>query len=704
MIFIKQVKEMHISMKGIAKLCLLVVFIYLSSYLGLEYYRPFHIATEAFSSFIAFSILMMSINTHEISNNIPFLFLGVAFGFSGVFNVIHIIASNGVGYFQGDTTNLSMTFSIIQRYMTATSILFCVILLQKSSKAITSFRIVFVFFVISSLLLLWVFSWEGFPDSYIPGVGNTPFKIVSEYILSFVTIISAGILIKRRKYIESKVFFLLQTYFYSTIFCNVLFTFYIKQDEITNVLAHILKVIAFYCIYASIVKVGLKTPYKLLFNEINRKNNSLKIKASKLKQAVYELQKESELRKNIEDMFIENEACYKLLIENSRDIIIIYNEAKIVFANEGAAGIIGIDMPEKLLGKSVNEFLHQHIWKKPQKMFEENSSQNIPPVYETELVSVDGRITPVEVTSIYISYNKEPAVLSLIRDISSQKQIEKMKKAVEEDKKLLNETLEFNRLITEFFSNVSHELRTPLNVILSALQVLALEENKVISYQEEEKKRRYIQTMKQNCYRLLRLINNLIDITRIDSGYIQPNMQNHNIVSVVEDITLSVVEYAQSKGIELIFDTNVEEKVIACDPDIIERIMLNLISNAIKFTEEGEQISVELIAEDDNVNISVKDSGIGIPDDKCQIIFERFRQADNSLSRNHEGSGIGLSLVKAFVEMHGGDISVISELGKGSEFIINLPVGKAYDTENTKNNIISGGNSEKISIEFSDIN
>jgi PAS domain S-box-containing protein len=672
--YIGEKREKDSIMKGIAITSLLLVFIIVSSYLGLRYYRNFHVVAEVFSSFIAFSILMMVGNTYELSKNLPFLFLGIAFGFAGGFNVIHLLASNGVGFFQGDTTNLSMTLSIVQRYITAISILICFRLFYKSYKIVTTYTIILSFSVVSVILLLWIFLWGGFPNSYTAGYGSTPFKIASEYIISALTIISSIILFKGKKYIDSKVFVLLQIYFYVCILCNILLTFYTVQQEITNVTAHVLKVISYYLVYNAIVKVGLKTPYKLAFNELN--------------QTVYELQQENKLRKNIEEMFLKNEASYKLLIENSRDTIIIYSQGKIVFANEGAVCLVGMDRPDKLLGKTVTEFFKFNT--------EQTQEDTIAPAYETQVINVDGRTTPVEVTNAFITYNNKPAILSLIRDISPSKQIEKLKKDVETDRKLLNETLEFNRLITEFFSNISHELRTPLNVILSALQVLELE--KLI-----DKKDRYIKTMKQNSYRLLKLINNLIDITRIDSGYVTPQMQDYNIVGVVEDITLSVAEYVEDKGIKFIFDTNVEERVISCDPDNIERIMLNLISNAVKFTDKGDLISVVVLDQGDNVQISVKDTGVGIPKDKLQIIFERFRQADNSLSRDHEGSGIGLSLVKALVEMHGGTINVKSSLGQGSEFIIKLPVRRITNTEVVEHNIFYKNSTEKISIEFSDI-
>ena len=678
---LREEKEKGYFIKSIAMFFTLLFFVVVSSYLGLRYYRFFHVGVESFSSFIAFSIFMIAANTYELSKNIPFLFLGIAFGFAGGFNVIHLISSNGVGFFQGDTTNLSLSLSIIQRYMTAISILICFRLVYKSYKIVTAYTIILSFSAISVILLLWIFLWKGFPNSYIMDYGNTPFKIASEYIISALTIVSSIILFKGRKYIESKVYLLLQFYFYATILCNILLTFYTMQQEVTNVMAHILKVISFYLVYRAIVKVGLKTPYKSIFTELN--------------QTVYELLQENELRKNIEEMFLKNEASYKLLIENSRDTIIIYSQEKIVFANEGAACLVGMDKSDKLIGKLATEFFKFNT--------EQTLKDTIAPAYETQVIGIDGKAIPVEVTNASITYNNKPAMLSVIRDISPRKQIEKMKRNVEEDRKLLHDTLEFNRIITEFFSNISHELRTPLNVILSALQVLQLEEYKDASEELAEKKDRYINIMKQNSYRLLKLINNLIDITRIDSGYITPQFQNHNIVSVVEDITLSVAEYIEDKGIKFIFDTNVEEKIIICDPDNIERIMLNLISNAVKFTNKGDLISVIVLDKGDNVQISVKDAGIGIPEDKLHVIFERFRQADNSLSRNHEGSGIGLSLVKALVEMHEGTINVKSSLEEGSEFIITLPVRRIDTPETVEHNTFYKDSTEKISIEFSDI-
>lgn len=275
----------------------------------------------------------------------------------------------------------------------------------------------------------------------------------------------------------------------------------------------------------------------------------------------------------------------------------------------------------------------------------------------------------------------------------------------EEKNRILSETMEYEKLRTDFFANISHELRTPLNVIFSAEQMLDLMLRNGSIEDNKYKINKYMKTIKQNCYRLIRLIGNLIDITKMDAGYFEVNLQNEDIVKVVEDITLSVAEYVGNKNINLIFDTEFEEKIIACDLEKIERIMLNLLSNAVKFTSANGNIFVNVYEKDCKIFVSVKDTGIGIPKHLQDAIFERFIQADKTTSRNREGSGIGLSLVKSLVELHEGSISLISEDNKGAEFIFQLP-NRTVDIEekqDANSNCINNESVERIHIEFSDI-
>ncbi|MDT8717180.1 hypothetical protein IAI10_10980 [Clostridium sp. 19966] len=260
-----------------------------------------------------------------------------------------------------------------------------------------------------------------------------------------------------------------------------------------------------------------------------------------------------------------------------------------------------------------------------------------------------------------------------------------------------------DRLKAEFFSNISHELRTPINVILSTVQLLNLFSRDGSLKSENRDIDKYLGIMKQNSYRLIRLVNNIIDITQIDSGYLKLSMAKHNIVEIVENITQDAVQYIKDKNISITFDTDVEEKIISCDSEAIDRIMLNLLSNAVKFSKPNGKIIVSVCDRESFVDIIIHDDGIGIETDKQNIIFERFAKVDKSLTRNNEGSGIGLSIVKSLVEMHGGRIALESEYDVGTTFTISLPANKKITYKEIAMKEISTAHEEKIDIEFSDI-
>jgi signal transduction histidine kinase len=210
--------------------------------------------------------------------------------------------------------------------------------------------------------------------------------------------------------------------------------------------------------------------------------------------------------------------------------------------------------------------------------------------------------------------------------------------------------------------------------------------------------------MSQNSNRLTKLVDNIIDMTKIESGYYKLEIKKVNVVSVVENVSMSIEEYVKNKGLSLIFDTDIEEKIISCDPDAIERIMLNMLSNAVKFSGKGEYIYVSIMDDVDRIIIEVKDTGIGIPNENINNVFERFVQVDKSFTRQNEGSGIGLAIVKSLIEMHKGSIELTSELNKGSKFTITLPVeieGSRKIEEAAEREGIGSG--EKVAIEFSDI-
>ncbi|WP_026886094.1 sensor histidine kinase [Clostridium beijerinckii] len=389
-------------------------------------------------------------------------------------------------------------------------------------------------------------------------------------------------------------------------------------------------------------------------------------------------------------------------------VFILDTNYKILFVNKGVEKLLNINNFKNILGRDLFEIgiVHKDYRDIILNRFEKVLKHNISvPIIEEKMIQFDGNIIPVNIYSGAIEYEGNPCILSVIRDISEHKKSENLRLKIQEQSKLLDKAAEYDKLKTEFFANLSHEFRTPLNVMLSTLQLLNLIGANKTTTDSKDKISKYYNIMKQNCYRLLRLVNNLIDITKIDAEYFKLSLKNENIISTIEDITLSVTEYAKNKGLDIIFDTNVEEKIMACDADKIERIMLNLLSNAIKFTSSGGSIFVNIMDKKSSIIVSVKDTGVGIPPDKQLSIFKRFVQVDKSLSRKREGSGIGLSLVKSLVELHDGTIKINSEYGKGSEFIIELPFKVLPESENiiSDEDLAKESNIQRIKIEFSDI-
>ena len=249
----------------------------------------------------------------------------------------------------------------------------------------------------------------------------------------------------------------------------------------------------------------------------------------------------------------------------------------------------------------------------------------------------------------------------------------KLRKEMEKNEQLFKKVLSLEQNKNNYFVNLSHELRTPLNV-LSSINQLIKEFTKKDNFITPEKLSYYMGIMDRNCSRLLSLINNLIDHTKIENNSYIINKKDEDIVYLVEETVLDMKDYIEEKGLELIFDTDVEEKVIRCDKVDIERCIINLVGNAVKFTPEGGLIKVLIQDLDDKVKIIVKDNGIGISEENQKIIFDRFNQVVDESSEQKGGSGLGLTITKQLITLHNGEIYVESEVGVGSEFIIILPV------------------------------
>lgn len=643
----------------------------------------FHASIEIFINFIFVLVFVFAFNTYSVNKNNFLLILGTGYFFVAILGISHLLTFTGMRFLSStDGLKITTQLWIASRYMGVFTFLIAMAFILKPNKKFNPYTLFIIYLSITAFLLLSIFEFKIFPDCYVIDVGLTPFKVISEYILCITFWGTAVIFAKLSKSMDRYLFVCLEFFLILSGVSEMFFTSYIAVSEWINVSGHITTLIAAYFMYKGVVEAGLKKPYNLI-------NYDLDIAGNKLKQ--------------FEEILFSNEECFNMIINNSDSAIFVVSDNKFVFANKKTAELLAIENAEDIIGLDlervmVDEFRNSAYGRINNAIFNKGSV----PFTESKLLRLDGQIIDIEVTNRFCMYNEKPSAMVMFRDITSRKQIQLLENSILENKKLISKTTELNKMMIEFFSNISHELKTPLNVLLGAVQILSLPDNNKHNTLIQSSSNKYLKTMKQNCYRLVRLVNNLIDISKFDSGYFKLNLHNHNVVTVVEDITLSVADYAKNNGIDLIFDTDIEEKEMAIDLDKIERIILNLLSNSIKFTDKGGQISVSLIDKDNKIQISIKDSGVGIPKDKLNVIFERFGQVDKTLARNKEGSGIGLSLVKSIVDMHHGTIKVLSEFGNGSEFIIELPV-RLVEEEQVSDSRLYESKVEKINIEFADI-
>ncbi len=396
-------------------------------------------------------------------------------------------------------------------------------------------------------------------------------------------------------------------------------------------------------------------------------------------------------RKKAEEALRDNQMLLRMIIEGVSDLIYLKDKRScMVMVNPPVERQLGL-ASDIILGKSDMDLLRNEqqakaIIENDQKIMETGDEETIEEY-------VDDKVFLSKKAPWCDTSGKVIGLIGISRDITERIDlIKKLKQTAEELKQK-------NQLITDFFINVSHEFKTPLSIMMISTEL-------VEQYLEQEEPdipgiRRSIAYIRQNMFRLSRLVNNLLDITKIDAGFMQPRLTDKDIAGLLRFLVGSLQPYAEKKKVAIHFAGPQREIIIPTDTAIIDRIILNLVSNALKHTLQGGEICIRLYWLGDKVCIAVRDNGSGIPDGKKEIIFDRFRQVNTSLARSSEGCGIGLALVKSLAQMLGGRVWVESKQGHGSEFFIELPLLKETCKETIEVEGLPLG--ERIEMELSDI-
>lgn len=381
-----------------------------------------------------------------------------------------------------------------------------------------------------------------------------------------------------------------------------------------------------------------KNMYSFIFKNIHNINEKLDIINYRILKENKELEKSKlEIEKG--------KQRYKELLNSIPRAVIIINTInhRIIYYNNEFQELIGFSSIRKIINKKIEDVVNFN--------FEILEEINVSEVYFGKTKFMKKKDLEIR----FSNYNKNKEEITIVfEDITNKVKIEKIKSEIE--RKKLNDNIKKN-----FLANVSHDFKIPINVICSAIQLESL----LISNNDLEGVKKYNAISKQNCLTLIKLTNNIIDISKINSEYMNPKLIYGDIVSFIEDNVASFIEYAKIREISIIFDTDIEEVYMRYDKEFMERIILNLISNAIKFTPYNGIINVEIINDENYIYISVKDTGVGMNKDFAKEVFDKYSKG---VTGNIQGTGVGLYVVYNLVHLQNGEIWVDSEVGQGAKF------------------------------------
>ncbi|HEY2914929.1 MAG TPA: PAS domain-containing sensor histidine kinase [Candidatus Angelobacter sp.] len=382
------------------------------------------------------------------------------------------------------------------------------------------------------------------------------------------------------------------------------------------------------------------------------------------------------------------ESRFRKLLEAAPDAILEVNpEGQITLLNEAAEKIFGYSRGE-LLGLNVENLVpaamrgghseHRASYAGHPK------TRPMGTGLELQGQRKDGSLFPVEISLSPNWIEGSLHVIASVRDITQRKLVEDRIRVLQQqytaELTAKNEQLEArnleveqaNRLKNEFLASMSHELRTPLHTIIGFSELLTEQLEGPLN----EKQIRFVGHILQDARHLLELINEILDISKIESGRLELKRETFDFNHCVEEVLAGIRQQASSKNITL-ENKNRFQNTLYADRLRVKEILYNLLSNAVKFTPEGGKVWIESADGENSLDVSICDTGIGIPEAEQSLIFDKFYQAGDSRKAAREGTGLGLAITKHLVELHGGHVSIVSRPGHGSRFTVSFPLAQA---------------------------
>jgi len=580
-------------------------------------YLLFHSIAEIFSILVAFGIFVVAWNARRLLDNSYFIFIGIAFLFVGLLDLAHTLAYSGMGVFPEYGTNLATQLWVGARYMQALSLLIAPLLIGRRLRVNW---LLLGYSVVTALLVVSIFYWRNFPVCFIEGTGLTSFKIISEYVISLLLLGAIFAMWQKRREFDTNVLGFLFAAIIVTIVSELAFTLYQSPYGLPNLIGHFLKIVVFYLIYKAIIETGLVRPYNLLFRNL----------------------KQSEER-------------YRDLYEEAPDAYFsVGTNGYIMRANRRAAELLGYSRVEMVGRPAADLYADTPNGRtKAQKVFQRFLAGQEIRDEEMEMRRADG-------TSLWVNLSVRPIVDEEGRVIASRSVLTD----ITEQKKL-------DRLKDDFINLVSHELRSPLTVIMGAINTV-LSEGANLS---EEETRQLLRDAALESETLSHLLGNLLELSRVQAERLVLHAEAIDVRRVIQEAIEGIKR--QSSVRQFVVSAPQKLPPVYADPLRLERIIYNLLENAVKYSPQGREIKVTVKPDGEQLVIGVSDRGVGIsPADQAKL-FAPFQRLEESRLGGVRGVGLGLLVCQRLVEAHGGRIWVESKPGRGSTFFFTLPLKPA---------------------------
>ena len=590
--------------------------------LGLRNYLVFHSLVELFSVAVTLAVFLIAWIVRRRMDNDFLLFIALGYAAVGLLDLLHTLAFKGMGVFPAATANLPTQIWIAARYLQALCLLAAPLWL---SRRMPLAAVTVALAAVTGALVLTIFRpWPwlpAFPDCYLEAL--TPFKIISEYIICGLLLAALVVLYFRRHRLDRVVFGCMAGSIGATMLSEVAFTQYVSVFSETNLLGHLLKVVAVYLAYKALVQAGLQRPFAVLFGNLSQ-----------------------------------SEQRYRSLVQMSPVAVFVNRANRIEFVNPAAMALFGATSSDQIVGRAHWDLFHPDFHPVLRERIAAVLDGSVVPMVETRIVQLDGSIRDVEAAAAPFDDSRGRAIQVVLHDITDRKQAQaRLRQAAEE-------LARSNRDLEQFGYIVSHDLQEPLRAVTGFMGLLQERFPEHLNGAAGQ----YIGLAMDGATRMSQMIRDLLDYSRVQSRAAEPAATQ--MQAVLEQARANCIAGIQEAQATVTGDAL---PAVLGDRDQLARLLQNLIGNAVKFRRPGiaPQVHVGARREDGYWLFHVRDNGIGIPADQAERVFGLFARLHGRDS--YGGSGVGLAICRKIVERHNGKIWVKSARGQGTTVYFTLP-------------------------------